>query len=40
MSYVGRDEEFVRPAELDLLVADPTKARTKLGWQAKTSSRR
>jgi GDPmannose 4,6-dehydratase len=30
--FVKRDERFVRPAEVDLLVADPTKARTQLGW--------
>lgn len=27
---------FYRPAEVDLLVGDPTKARTVLGWQAQT----
>jgi GDPmannose 4,6-dehydratase len=26
------DERFLRPAEVDLLVGDPTKARTALGW--------
>ncbi|MAD79405.1 MAG: GDP-mannose 4,6-dehydratase [Pirellulaceae bacterium] len=31
--YVVIDPKFYRPAEVDLLVADPTKARTKLGWQ-------
>lgn len=31
--YVVQDERFMRPAEVDLLVADPTKARTELGWQ-------
>jgi GDPmannose 4,6-dehydratase len=30
--FVTRDERFFRPAEVDLLVADPTKAREKLGW--------
>jgi len=30
--FVKRDERFVRPAEVDLLVADPTKAKTQLGW--------
>jgi len=30
--YVKQDERFFRPAEVDLLVADPTKARTQLGW--------
>jgi GDPmannose 4,6-dehydratase len=28
---------LVRPADVDLLVGDPTKANTKLGWQAKTT---
>jgi GDPmannose 4,6-dehydratase len=28
---------FYRPAEVDLLVGDPAKARAKLGWQAKTT---
>jgi GDPmannose 4,6-dehydratase len=31
--YVVQDERFMRPAEVDLLVADPTRARTELGWQ-------
>ncbi len=30
--YVVQDEKFFRPAEVDLLVADPTKAREQLGW--------
>jgi GDPmannose 4,6-dehydratase len=30
--YVVQDERFMRPAEVDLLVADPTKARERLGW--------
>ncbi|HEB65226.1 MAG TPA: GDP-mannose 4,6-dehydratase [Chloroflexi bacterium] len=30
--YVVQDPRFYRPAEVDLLVADPTKAREKLGW--------
>src|SRR5262245_16924840 len=45
-SEIGRDEKtgkvivevdpkFYRPAEVDLLLGDPTKARTKLGWQPK-----
>ena len=28
---------FHRPAEVDLLIGNPAKARTKLGWEAKTS---
>ncbi len=31
--YVVQDPRFFRPAEVDLLVADPSKARQKLGWQ-------
>ncbi len=31
--YVVQDERDMRPAEVDELLADPTKARTKLGWQ-------
>lgn len=27
------DPRFFRPAEVDLLIGDPTKARTRLGWQ-------
>ena len=30
--YVVLDPAFVRPAEVDLLIGDPTKAREKLGW--------
>lgn len=33
--YVVVDPEFFRPAEVDLLVGDSTKARTNLGWQPK-----
>ena len=32
-SYVRQDPRFFRPAEVDLLVGDATKARTKLGWK-------
>lgn len=35
--YVKHDERFDRPAEVDLLLGDSTKARTKLGWQPKVS---
>ncbi|MFN8022688.1 MAG: GDP-mannose 4,6-dehydratase [Acidimicrobiales bacterium] len=31
--YVRQDQKFFRPAEVDLLIGDPTKARTQLGWQ-------
>jgi GDPmannose 4,6-dehydratase len=30
--YVVRDQRFMRPAEVDVLVADATKARERLGW--------
>ena len=30
--YVVHDAKFVRPAEVDLLVADPSKAKAQLGW--------
>ena len=30
--YVVEDPEFMRPAEVDELVADSSKARTELGW--------
>ncbi len=35
--YVVIDERFYRPAEVDLLVGDPSKARTKLGWTPEVS---
>jgi GDPmannose 4,6-dehydratase len=35
--YVVQDQRFFRPAEVDLLVGNPTKAHTKLGWKAHTS---
>jgi len=31
--YVEIDKTFFRPAEVDLLVADPSKAKEKLGWE-------
>jgi GDPmannose 4,6-dehydratase len=31
--YVRQDPKFYRPAEVDLLIGDPSKARTKLGWE-------
>lgn len=33
--FVRQDQRFFRPAEVDLLIGDATKARTKLGWQPK-----
>lgn len=35
--YVVIDQRFMRPAEVDLLIGDPSKARQKLGWQPRTS---
>ena len=35
--YVTQDKRFFRPAEVDLLVGDATKARKKLGWEPKVS---
>ena len=29
------DPRYFRPTEVELLLADPTKARTKLGWKHK-----
>jgi GDPmannose 4,6-dehydratase len=34
--YVEIDPVYFRPAEVDLLVGDASKARQKLGWEAKT----
>jgi GDPmannose 4,6-dehydratase len=34
--HVVVDPKFMRPAEVDLLVADPSKARRVLGWEPKT----
>lgn len=31
------DPKYFRPAEVDLLLGDPTKARKQLGWELKTS---
>ncbi|NMR20869.1 GDP-mannose 4,6-dehydratase [Cellulomonas fimi] len=33
--YVTQDARFMRPAEVELLIGDPTKAREKLGWAPK-----
>lgn len=35
--YVVIDPKFYRPAEVDLLLGNPQKAKEKLGWEAKTS---
>jgi GDPmannose 4,6-dehydratase len=33
--YIVIDDRFKRPAEVDLLIGDPTKAKTQLGWKPK-----
>lgn len=35
--YVVLDERFMRPAEVDLLIGSPAKAKEKLGWEPETS---
>jgi GDPmannose 4,6-dehydratase len=35
--FVVVDEKFYRPAEVDLLISDPTKAKTKLKWTPSVS---
>ena len=35
--YVVVDPKFYRPAEVDILLGNPAKAKAKLGWEAKTS---
>ncbi len=35
--YVVIDPEFIRPAEVELLLGNPAKARKQLGWQPKVS---
>ena len=34
--YVVQDQAFMRPAEVDLLIGDATKAKRVLGWESKT----
>lgn len=33
--YVVQDERFYRPAEVDLLISDPSRAKAELGWEPK-----
>lgn len=33
--YVLNEARYERPAEVDLLIGDPEKARRKLGWEPK-----
>jgi GDPmannose 4,6-dehydratase len=35
--YVKVDPQFIRPADVDLLVSDPAKARVALGWEPQVS---
>ncbi len=35
--YVAFDARYERPAEVDLLIGDPSKARKALGWEPKTT---
>ena len=35
--YVVQDPRFMRPADVDLLVGDPSKAKERMGWEATTS---
>ncbi|MCP3991577.1 MAG: GDP-mannose 4,6-dehydratase [Actinomycetia bacterium] len=34
--HVVQDEQFMRPAEVDLLIGDPSMAKAELGWSPKT----
>ena len=36
-NYVVQDEKFYRPAEVDLLISDPSKARNTLKWEPSVS---
>jgi GDPmannose 4,6-dehydratase len=35
--YVVQDPAYMRPAEVELLVGNPSKAREKMGWETQTS---
>jgi len=35
--YVEHDARYERPAEVDLLIGDPSKAKLKLGWEPRTT---
>ena len=37
--FVVQDPKFMRPAEVDLLIGDPSYAREQLGWEPKVSFR-
>lgn len=38
--YVAQDPRFMRPAEVDLLIGDPSKARAVLGWEPRVDFER
>jgi GDPmannose 4,6-dehydratase len=38
--YVVTDPEFIRPAEVDRLLADPSRAKSELGWSPQVSFQR
>ena len=35
--YVGFDKKYERPAEVDLLIGNPQKAKNQLGWEPQTT---
>ncbi|MRR37502.1 GDP-mannose 4,6-dehydratase [bacterium] len=35
--YVTQDPRFLRPSEVDLLISDPSRANSKLGWKPKVN---
>jgi len=37
VDFVVQDQEYYRPAEVDLLIADPIKVKRELGWQPKVN---
>ena len=39
LGLVTQDPRHLRPAEVDLLLGDPTKAKQKLGWEPKVTFR-
>lgn len=36
-TVIGIDEAYYRPAEVDLLIGDPAKAKSELGWEGSTT---